>query len=89
MITVKKIDNNTYEVSVTDRSTTTHRVTLTDSYHKKLTGEKCSKPELIKKSFEFLLDRESNTMILRKFDLPVIQSYFPEYERKFTNEFSS
>jgi hypothetical protein len=35
----------------------------------------------VEKSFEFLLDREPNTSILRTFDLPVIQRYFPEYER--------
>lgn len=37
---------------------------------------------LIEKSFEFLLDRESNTSILSTFDLPVIARYFPEYESK-------
>ena len=37
--------------------------------------------KLVEKSFEFLLERESNTSILRSFDLPVIQRYFPEYER--------
>ena len=36
---------------------------------------------LLERSFEFLLERESNTSILRRFDLPVIGSYFPEYER--------
>jgi hypothetical protein len=36
---------------------------------------------LVEKSFRFLLDRESNTSILRSFDLPVIGRYFPEYER--------
>jgi hypothetical protein len=36
---------------------------------------------LVQKSFEFLLERESNTSILRSFDLPVIQRYFSEYER--------
>jgi hypothetical protein len=35
---------------------------------------------LIEKSFEFLLQRESNTSILRTFDLPVIGHYFPDYE---------
>jgi hypothetical protein len=35
----------------------------------------------VEKSFRFLLDRESNTSILRSFDLPVIGQYFPEYER--------
>jgi hypothetical protein len=37
--------------------------------------------KLVGKSFEFLLERESNTSILRSFDLPVIQRYFPEYEQ--------
>jgi len=34
----------------------------------------------VEKSFEFLLERESNTSILRSFELPVIGNYFPEYE---------
>jgi hypothetical protein len=37
--------------------------------------------KLVEKSFEFLLEREPNTSILRSFDLPAIQRYFPEYER--------
>jgi hypothetical protein len=35
---------------------------------------------LIERSFEFLLERESNRSILSRFDLPVIGRYFPEYE---------
>jgi hypothetical protein len=35
----------------------------------------------VKRSFEFLLEREPNTSILPEFDLSVIQRYFPEYER--------
>ena len=34
---------------------------------------------IIKKSFEFLLERESNESILRSFDLEEIENYFPEY----------
>jgi hypothetical protein len=34
----------------------------------------------VEKSFEFLLDRETNTNILSRFDLPIIERYFPEYE---------
>jgi hypothetical protein len=37
--------------------------------------------DLVRRSFAFLLDRESPTSILRSFDLPVIGRYFPEYER--------
>ncbi|MFP4384841.1 MAG: hypothetical protein ACLFST_05240 [Spirochaetia bacterium] len=40
-----------------------------------------AKVDLIKKSFEFLLKRESKESILSSFDLPTIQRYFPEYER--------
>jgi hypothetical protein len=80
MITVKKIDDHTFEVTAADRTTTTHRVTVDSSYHKKLTGGLISAEELIEKSFEFLLKRESNTSILRTFELPVIGRYFPEYE---------
>ncbi|MGH2490681.1 MAG: hypothetical protein ACRDF9_04160 [Candidatus Limnocylindria bacterium] len=35
--------------------------------------------ELLRRSFEFLLDRESNTSILSEFDLGMIERYFPEY----------
>jgi hypothetical protein len=35
--------------------------------------------DLLRRSFEFLLDREANTSILREFDLSTIERYFPEY----------
>jgi hypothetical protein len=35
---------------------------------------------LVKASFDFLLERESPSMILRSFDLTEIGRYFPEYE---------
>jgi hypothetical protein len=41
--------------------------------------------DLVRRSFDFLLDREPPTSILRRFDLSVIRSYFPEYDRLFTN----
>jgi hypothetical protein len=80
MITVKKIDDCTFEVTVAGLTTTTHRVTVDSSYHEKLTSGHTSAENLVEKSFEFLLKRESNTSILRAFDLPVIGRYFPEYE---------
>lgn len=36
---------------------------------------------LVETSFEFLLQREPRESILRRFDLPVIERYFPGYER--------
>jgi len=35
--------------------------------------------ELIRRSFEFLLDHEANTSILPEFDLGTIERYFPDY----------
>lgn len=81
MIEVKKLDATTFEVTVSERSTTTHTVTVAADYAAKLTGGACTVEHLVSRSFTFLLDRESNTSILRQFDLPVIARYFPEYER--------
>ncbi len=81
MITVRKIDDTTFEVTVEGRGVTTHKVTVTPAYYEQLTGSRVPVEVLIEKSFEFLLARESNTSILRSFDLPVIGRYFPEYER--------
>jgi hypothetical protein len=80
MITVKRIDDRTFTVTVKGRTTTNHKVAVDPSYHEKLTGGGVSAEKLVEKSFEFLLKRESNTSILRTFDLPVIGRYFPEYE---------
>ena len=56
-------------------------VTLSDDYHQRLTGGAETKESLIKRSFEFLLERESAGSILSSFDLTVIRTYFPEYEK--------
>ena len=81
MITVRKINGTTFEVTVEGRTRTTHRVTVETGYYDKLTGGKVKPELLVEKSFEFLLEREPNTSILRNFDLPLIGHYFPEYER--------
>lgn len=81
-INVTKLTETTYQVTIVAGATTTHEVSVQAAYAQKLTGGKISTTELVKKSFEFLLQRESNTSILRKFDLPVIGHYFPEYERE-------
>lgn len=80
-IEVVKKDAETYRVTVKDSTITTHIITLTDEYYQDLTGGKTSAETLIEKSFEYLLEREPNTMILSQFDLPVIGDYFPEYEK--------
>ena len=80
-IEVIKKDGETYQVTVKNSTITTHIVTLTGEYYRDLTEGKISAETLIEKSFEFLLEREPNTMILSRFDLAVIGEYFPEYEK--------
>ncbi len=80
MIDVRKIDDTTFEVTVKGRVDTTHKVTVDPSYHATLGGGKTTPAKLVEKSFEFLLEREPNTSILRSFDLAVISQYFPDYE---------
>ena len=79
MINVETIDNNTFKVSVTKNASTVHIVLLNDRFHLDVSNNKLTKTELITKSFEFLLKRESNQSILKKFNLEVISQYFPEY----------
>ena len=79
MISVESINNNSFSVSVTKDSSTEHIVLLNDRFHQDVTNNKLSKTELITHSFEFLLKRESNQSILKKFNLEVISQYFPEY----------
>ena len=79
-VRVLKVEDSTFEVTVSDRTTTTHTVTVDPEYHRKLTGERIDMEALIEKSFRFLLEREPNTAILGRFDLPLIGRYFPEYE---------
>jgi len=79
MISVESIDNNSFTGSVTKDSTTEHIVLLNDRFHQEVTNNKLTKTELITHSFKFLLKRESNQSILKKFNLEVINQYFPEY----------
>ena len=82
-IQVDKKAEGEFLVTVSDgRGQTSHRVLLAKDYCQKLTGGKIAAEDLVKKSFEFLLERESKESILREFDLKVIARYFPEYERE-------
>lgn len=81
-IQVVALDDSRYQVTVVDQTTTTHHVTVKPAYAMRLTQGKVSAENLVKQSFEFLLQREPNTSILRHFDLSVIAHYFPEYEQR-------
>jgi hypothetical protein len=80
-IEVEKLDATHFRVRVIEAgSESTHDVTLDSRDHAKLTGRAVEAEELIRKSFQFLLEREPKESILKRFDLSVISRYFPEYE---------
>jgi hypothetical protein len=60
---------------------TTHAVGVTRADLERFDPGASEPVRLVRASFEFLLERESNASILRSFDLPEIGRYFPEYER--------
>jgi hypothetical protein len=61
---------------------TDHEVTVRAADLARLAPGAADPEDLVRRSFGFLLAREPNTSILRRFDLPVIGRYFPEYERE-------
>jgi hypothetical protein len=68
-----------YDVMVDDGGgTSSHEVTVwpsdVDRYAPESTPE-----ELLEAAFEFLLEREPKESILSRFELPVIEQYFPEF----------
>ena len=82
-IEVDRIDANRFRVRVVEgKSESAHEVTLDPKYTAKLAAKTVPPEELIRKSFEFLLEREPKESILSRFDLTVISRYFPEYERE-------
>ena len=83
MIQIKKKSGQEFMVIVEEGgSKTEYAVTLNGEYYQRLTGGKITEEELIKKSFRFLLERESKESILSKFNLKIIKRYFPEYEEE-------
>ena len=71
----------TCTVQVTEpNGQTRHSVSLSQGDFEQFTTGKATTPEdLVKRSFEFLLEREPKESILRQFTLPMISRYFPEY----------
>ena len=82
-IEVETLDASHFHVRLIEAgSETAHQVTLDSKDYERLTGGAVEPQELIRKSFEFLLEREPKESILGRFDLSVIRRYFPEYERE-------
>ena len=79
-LSIKKLSDDVFTVTVAETSITTHTVTVTDQSLNDLTDNNVTKTQLLKFSFNFLLDREPNTSILSSFDINVISRYFSDYK---------
>ena len=73
-----------FVVRITDEdgSATEHDVTLSRADHERLGGAYPSPKAFIHASFEFLLERERKESILASFDISMIATYFPEFDRE-------
>jgi hypothetical protein len=92
VITSPPLDDKSwkYNVEITESdgsgSKTDHQVTLDRDYYMNLTEKGRVIPEeFIKKSFEFLLSRETKDSVLRQFNISQINDYFPEFEKEIKN----
>ena len=77
-----KGDKFHFGVTVLDgKSELNYNVTSDKKYLQSLSKSEISTSDFIKKTFEFLLERESKESILKSFDISIIKKYFPEYEK--------
>ena len=80
-IEIEALNESEFRVRVSDNSSeSVHRVRLGPQAYQRLTAGKVEPRELVRRSFEFLLEREPKESILTRFDLSVISRYFPEYQ---------
>ena len=80
-IEVDHVEGDSFRVTVREGGgSSMHVVRVEPDYSRRLTGDAVSREDLVRRSFEFLLEREPREAILRSFDLPLIARYFPEYE---------
>jgi hypothetical protein len=68
------------QVSIVDeQGSSSHEVVLKQEDYQRLCQGRCPPEDLVRASFEFLLQREPKESILARFDLPVIGRYFPDF----------
>ena len=80
-IDIRAESDAVFVVTVTDgEGQTKHRVDVPSEFADRMVGKGESTEDLLRLSFEFLLEREAKESILREFDITVIGRYFPEYE---------
>ena len=68
------------QVEVSDNKSVSRHSVVVNAKDLARWGRGRSADELVRRSFEFLLQREPKESILREFDLALIQRYFPEFD---------
>jgi hypothetical protein len=80
-ISIETLRDTKYRVTIEEHgSRSTHEVTVTPRDLADYAAE-ASPEQLLRASFQFLLEREPKEAILSSFALPVIERYFPEYRQ--------
>ncbi len=92
-ISIEPTRANEFRVTVSEGKTqTSHLVTVQPKDYQRITSGiisgKISEADLLKMSFEFLLEHEPKESILRSFDLMIIARYFPSFEREISRRLS-
>ena len=71
-----------------DPSATRHTVAVSQADLERLAPGNYDPESLVRASFDFLLEREPRESILRQFELPIIERYFPGYEAEIRRQLS-
>lgn len=77
---IKKLSYNKFLVTIVSELKTEHEISVNELFYEKISKKKISKEKLIDLSIQFLLEKETNTSILKSFELSIISNYFPDYE---------
>jgi hypothetical protein len=86
-ITVTRQGDGTFQVQTP--AGTSHVVSVPAGFPASLGCGQVAPEELVRASFEFLLEREPASSILRTFSLNVISQYFPNYPAQICDRLGS
>jgi hypothetical protein len=81
-VTVTAAGAGRWRVELRGTETSTHEVSIPVDYLDKIGLGAFPVERILEESFRFLLEREPASSILRRFELPAIARYFPEYEKE-------
>ena len=82
-ILITPVGKDAFEVTIQDAGGETHhRVTISDVLLRVLAPTAPSKEACVRAAFTFLLEREPKESILPRFDISIIERFFPDFRSK-------